>query len=203
MAKSRRSGKAAKGGNRAPRGVTFAGLLFLCVCFFLPQIRSCGSPVIPASETYQEGPGWLLVWGLPFVFAFLAAMLYGLWYLIRKAGPRAVLMRLTCGWAILVLGWGCIQMARLVTETSDVTPLVLLILLCGAAIGSCIFAVSMPSRAKGPICVFIFALASGGYFLYWPVMTNAKIYYGLWCSVSASVLMAIGGLWEALVARSK
>ena len=177
--------------------------MFLCVCFFLPQIRSCGGPVIPAAETYEQGPGWLLTWGLPFVFAFAVAVLYGLWYLLRKAGTRAFLMRLTCGCSILVLGWGCIQMTRVVTETSNVTPLVLLILLCIAAVGACILAIRAPANAKGPICVFIFALASGGYFLYWPLMADEKIYYGLWCSVSASVMMAIGGLWEALVAKWK
>ena len=116
---------------RVPRGITFVGLLLLCVCFFLPQVKGCTEPVVPAIETYESGPGWLFVWGLPFVFAFAVGLLYGLWYLSREESGRALLMGLVCACCILILGWGCIQMVMVAGEalndgnrTGDTTVLV-------------------------------------------------------------------------------
>ena len=190
---------------RVPRGMTFAGLLLLCVCFFLPQVKGCTEPVIPAIETYESGPGWLFVWGLPFVFAFAVGLLYGLWYLSREEGGKALLMGLVCACCILILGWGCIQMIMVAGEalndgnrTGDATVLVLAGLLIVVTIAACTAAARAYAETKGPMCVFILGLASIGYFLYWPLLAEFKTYYGLWLSVTASVLIAAGGLWEAL-----
>ncbi len=201
MTESGKSRKAAK--RRTPRGITSAGLLLLCVCFFLPQVKSCDQPVTPAVETYDEGAGWLIIWGLPFVFAFAVGSLYGPWHLLRKERTKAAIMRLTCACCILILGWGCIQMTRVVMDEPDATALVILGLLGVAVLAACISAAKASSKAKGPMCVFFFGLASIGYFLYWPLMTSVRIYYGLWFSVTASTLIAAGALWEALGVKSK
>ena len=83
-------------------------------------------------------------------------------------------------------------------RTGDATVLVLAGLLIVITIAACTAAARAYAEAKGPMCVFIFGLASIGYFLYWPLIAEFKTYYGLWLSVTASVLIAAGGLWEAL-----
>ena len=190
---------------RVPRGMTLVGLLLLCVCFFLPQVKGCREPVVPAIETCQEGPEWLFVWGLPFVFSFAVGLLYVLWYFSRKESVRALLMGLVCACCILILGWGCIQMVMVLGEAltdgnqaGDVTLLILTCLLIGVTIAACTAAARAFAETKGPMCVFLSGVASTGYFLYWPLFGGFETYYGLWLSVTAGVLIAAGGLWEAL-----
>jgi hypothetical protein len=176
--------------------MTFVGLLLLCVCFFLPQVKGCSEPVVPAMETYENGPEWLFVWGLPFVFAFVVGLLYGLSYLSREEGERATGMVCTC--CILTLGWGFIQLVEVWGDEFNWLALLILSLLGALTLAACIAAAKASTEAKGPMCVFLFGLASTGYFLYWPVLAEFKTYYGLWLSVTGSVLISVGGLWEAL-----
>jgi len=83
-------------------------------------------------------------------------------------------------------------------QKGDVTVLVLAGLLTVIMIAACTAAARAYDEAKGPMCVFIFGLASIGYFLYWPLIAEYETYYGLWLSVTGSVLVSVGGLWEAL-----
>jgi len=183
--------------------MTFVGLLLLCVCFFLPQVKGCTEPVVPAMETYESGPEWLLVWGLPFVLAFAVGLLYGFWYLLRKENGRALLMGLVCACCILILGFGLVQMVMVLGKGHSVALLALVSLLGGVTFAACIAAAKASTEAKGPMCVFFFGLASVGYFLYWPSLGRFETYYGLWLSVTASVIIAAGGLWEAIRVRPK
>ena len=187
----------------SPRRMTLVGLLLLCVCFFLPQVKGCTEPVIPAMETYDSGLGWLFVWGLPFVFSFAVGLLYGLWYLSRKESVKALLMGLVCACCILILGVGFIQMVMASGDGHDMTLLTLICLLGGVTIAACIVASKAPVGMKGPMCVFLFGLASIGYFLYWPLLGKFETYYGLWLSVMASVLISAGGMRDALRLRSE
>jgi len=185
--------------------MTLVGLLLLCVCFFLPQVKGCNEPVIPVEETLEMGPGWLFIWGLPFVFAFVVGLLYCLWCFSRKEGVRASLMWLVCACCILILGYGCFQVIMVAGEaiddggrTGDATLSIVAGLLAVVTIAACTAAARACDEAKGPMCVFVFGLASIGYFLYWPLIAGYETYYGLWLSVAGSVLVSVGGLWEAL-----
>ncbi|HDZ20278.1 hypothetical protein LCGC14_0205150 [marine sediment metagenome] len=202
------------------RRISFTGLLLLCVCFFLPQAEGCDSDFIPVDEIIVSGPqdqpqmdiGVLFTAFLPFTFAFIMAPLYVIRQLVRFGSTRRAMSVLALVLCLLTMLWAAgyttalfapdVYSAYLDPEVTDfwttgriIDGLVCSVLLLGAI--SCLLVAWLATpAAKAPLAMFSFGVGAGVYFAAAISRTDAR--YGLWLSITASILIAIGGAWEAV-----
>jgi len=182
--------------------VSFSGCAVLCVSFFLPQIRSCSSDVVPAKETARNF-WWVCCFGLPFLAAVLAAPFLALRPLVRHRSAEMLTTAVVCAACLLAMtvGLGWVSLAAVQWGGP---PDLLLWLLTGGLAAATVLGLLAVWRCrlarKAPAVLVLFGLASAGYFL---THSGGDARYGLWVSVGGSTAVALGGLIEFLQARSR
>ncbi|MHC4562014.1 MAG: hypothetical protein ACYS8X_04480 [Planctomycetota bacterium] len=202
------------------RKVSFSGFWLLFICFFLPQVRACDEPFIPVAEVYGgKNVGLsldlLVTMFLPFAAAFLASIIYLLRFALRPAKARRILTAALCVLALLVLLYGSIGLATLISlevwepytdpdvtyqwDTEDTALAICLPVMLTAAALAVAAVIRARRPAKTPAALACLGAAFAAYFLTVPV--SYPPLYGIWLSIAASGLIAVGGLWEALATR--
>ena len=188
------------------RLVSWSGWLVLCVSFFLPQVKGCTEPIIPAREAVgggEEVPYFIFTHGLPFLVAILAALWYLLRALARSDRFRRKMTAVLCATLLAGLAAGAAMMSREVfvddfswNGTDEILwGITTLLAIVGLlwSIAGIVFA-----RGKTPPVVLACGLAGLGYFLCYGIFYRDPVYYGLWVSVAGFGLVTVGGLWEML-----
>jgi hypothetical protein len=193
--------KRAKGVRRGRRTAAL-GMFVLCVAFFLPQVQSCGSPVVPY-RSVREDAGFAL-FCLPFFFGAGMLIVYVLRALVRSARFRRGLAHVVCllSFAALffadLLLWSGVRenLSSLRVDLSSAVILADVAVVGAGALGVMAIWGLAPSEAWIAACAAIGGLASLGYFLSFAGMAA----WGLWVSMAGSALMAGGAAWEARAA---
>lgn len=176
------------------RSITLSGVVLLCVCFFLPQVRGCGMVIVPVRETVATRGLFLLGLGLPFLTGFVAFLVAVLWCAVSGPRARRHVAGVSCAATALLLGLGA---GRLLAEFAASSTLVGAgVLLVECAVVLYVWARCRPTL-KIPVCLLCTSVPSLAYFLFvsQSVLSAA---YGLWLSVLACTLMAVGSLGEIL-----
>jgi len=209
------------------RRTAFSGIVLLCVSFFLPQVRGCGVAVVPARETLATRGAFLFGLGLPFLMGFVALLIAVLWHIAGSRRARGHLAAVACAVTALMLGLGVgmlvVEFASsimLLILDAGVSPLVAFqsfvrgglsgeVMMPCTLLGACALLVEcavvlyvwVGSRPafRMPVCLLCVSLSSLVYFLFVGRFVCPAA-YGLWLSVLACVLMAVGALGEILVA---
>lgn len=196
---------------RSGRLTTYVGILLFCVSFFLPQVKACHSDIIPADEASSDGT-FLFFLGLPFLFGLSLAVLYSFRYVVRLNFARKMADFVTCVCCVLILIWAALLTGRqvitdkfredLFSLSKDAVRCVGLTGTVWICMAMAAVAVVVPSmgRSRRPICVSCCAVPALYYFL--GLVETAR--YGLWVSVTACTLIAVGSAWEAVrMARAR
>jgi len=174
------------------RKLSFSGVVLLCIAGFLPQVPSCGRDIVP----FLEGPDFMLVHGLPFIFAVFAAAAFAAMWLIKSEKWSRFL-----GWAVyvftasilayafyLVLGT-CIDLSRPLDIAAWHWPtLAVFCCLLAISVASLVLLVKARFVPKVPACFFLCGVSSLVYFSFF--VGNAL--FGLWVSILACLLI-VGG----------
>ena len=203
------------------RHISFSGFVLLCVCFFLPQVQSCTTPFVPASKVFSEGSDqpraaliMLVTLLLPFTVAFLASVIYLLRPALRSAKARRTLTAGLRKLALLVLLIGSIGLAIFFNiddgyhsddpaiesrmHADEAITMVCLSVMLVVAVVALIVAMRARPSLMAPVTIGCLGVCFAAYFLMMSLTGDPL--YGIWVSVTASGLIAIGGLWEALAA---
>ena len=204
------------------RKVSFFGFVLLVVCFFLPQVESCSKSFVPASEVFgdsADGPGksvfMLLTLLLPFTVAFLASIIYVVRPALRSARARRAMTMTLCWMALLVMVVGSVALTISFAleerngssdpamasgmKTEDIICVVCLSVMLAAAIVALIAVIRARQHLKATVAIACLGVAFAAYFLM--MALTGEPLYGIWVSITACGLIAVGGLWEALAAR--
>ncbi|HDZ20277.1 hypothetical protein LCGC14_0205160 [marine sediment metagenome] len=204
------------------RRISFTGLLLLCVCFFLPQVKACNDDYIPADEMIVcQGPPdhqphveitRLFARFLPFTFAFVMTPLYLIRQLVRFGSTRKALSVFALIFCLLMLLWAAgfttalfatdnyfvfrdVQGTDLWTMGRIIAYLVPSVLIF-CAISCLLVAWLAPAAAKVPLVMFSCGVGAAVYSATTAYDMEAR--YGIWLSITACILIAIGGAWEAV-----
>ena len=203
------------------RRMSFSGFVLLVVCFFLPQVQSCNKDYVPASEVINnvsDEPGGalllLLTLLLPFTVAFLASIIYVLRLALRSAEARRALTTGLCWMAILVLVVGSVLLAisfgveershsddpatEAQLRTDEIISVVCLAVMLVVAVVALVLVFRARPPLKAPATIGCLGVCFAAYFLM--LALTGDPLYGIWVSIAASGLIAIGGVWEALAA---
>ena len=187
------------------KSISLSGILLLCICFFLPQVRGCGQDIVPVAATVDLGGLFLLSWGLPFLFAIVAAVFLGLRAITKSEKTRKRLAWSACLVAALFLAWSaCVTLvvsAACYLEEGTWCAgrpwhFAAACALLGQAILALVVLVPAETEAKMPACFFCCAVSALVCFLY--VGSRYESRYGLWLSVLGCILIAMGSVAEYL-----
>jgi len=191
---------------RYGRVTSYAGILLLCVSFWLPQVEGCNEDIIPAHETAESGGAFLFLLALPFLVGFVLAVAYFLRMLLRRARAKAALDGVTCVFCVLALLWGAVMLGCVLLDgdilnrasSLDLDDLVFLgmtaVVWLSVAAALAVAVIRRLGGARRPICVGCAAVASLFYFL--SFVWGAR--YGLLVSVTACTLITGVSAWEAV-----
>ena len=203
------------------RRMSFSGFVLLVVCFFLPQVQSCNKDYVPASEVINnvsDEPGGalllLLTLLLPFTVAFLASIIYVVRPALRSARARRAMTMTLCWMALLVMVVGSVALTISFAleerngssdpamasgmKTEDIICVVCLSVMLAAAIVALIAVIRARQHLKATVAIACLGVAFAAYFLM--MALTGEPLYGIWVSITACGLIAVGGLWEALAA---
>ncbi len=210
----------------AGRKLSFTGFGILCICFFLPQVRACNQQIVPAELAFDEGIASphviaMATFLLPFTIAFIAVAIYLLRLICWSAKARRALSMLLRIMVLIVLLIGTAGLTTLLVsekiqnarydrpwEAVDTVFACCLAAMLAASILAIVVIVRGRKPVKTPATIGCLGTASTAYFAMFPLMdilnrapSSDGIYYGIWYSIAASGLIALGGLWEALADR--
>lgn len=194
---------------RTARSISLSGVLLLCICFFLPQVQGCKEDVVPVVWTVDSSGVFLVTWGLPFLFAFVAAVFLGLRRLARSEGAAKWVARSACLIAALLLACSAyiMFMGSVVWHPEEGTSHIdgpwgfaAACALLGQAVFAVLLLVLAKTRTKMPVCFFCCAVSALVYFAYIGGFVAPPL-FGLWVSILACVLIAAGSLLEVLKVR--
>ena len=203
------------------RKISFSGFVLLFICFFLPQVESCNEAFVPASEVFGKGsdePGaallLLLTLLLPFTVAFLGSIIYLLRPALRSPKARQALTTGLRWMALLVLLIGSLGLAISFSvedrshsddpaiesqmRTDETISMVCLSVMLVVAIVALVATIRARQQFKEPVTIGCLGVCFAAYFLM--LALTGQPLYGIWVSITASGLIAVGGLWEALAA---
>ena len=208
--------------NKAGRKISFTGLGLLFVCFFLPQVRACNMPLVPADEAFGSGTDdpqfdMLATLFLPFVMALVMAAFYLLRAALRSAKVRRVLTGAICLLALLTVLYGAVGLtvayaddnwhrwtdpdAHYEWDDEDTLFAVALPTMLAIAATATLLVIRARRPVKSPAALGCMGGLFAAYFLLFTFLHPPM--YGIWISITASGLIAIGGLSEAIAARRK
>ena len=201
---------------RAAKSISLSGVLLLCIAFFLPQVRGCGEDVVPAREIlgsggiFDSGGIFLVTWGLPFLFAFGAAVFLGLRRLTKGEKAMKWVARSACLVAAIFLAWSAYIMFMIsvdwypeegASHIDEPWGFAAACALLGQVIFTVLVLVLAKTKAKMPACGFCCAVSALVYFLCMGSCHEPR--YGLWLSVLGCLLAATGCVLELLKVRKK
>jgi len=183
------------------RFVSLTGLLMLCVSFFLPHIRTCGSPDVPVDMTVDSDGTFLVTVGLPFLAAIVLLPLYTFHaarWLLRTPRARKTVAVAICVICLVLLVPGSLLMMIPVASWVTSTPpdpdgwvwLGCTAVVVGATLLAFAGLLSRSIDRKAAAGVFGVGVASLAFFSFWLWGGNAM--YGLWLSCAACFLIALG-----------
>ena len=196
---------------RVSRRVSLAGFVLLCVCFFLPQVRGCGEDVVPfitvvtPDSTYTDyhGAKFLVLWGLPFIFAFAGIVFFVLRWRLKSSRAARRVTGAACIFSALILvhaSWLMAMTSGVPTELGieELLSLAAAYVLLAMCVASLLLLRRRWSAVRMPLCFLFGALASLVYFIYW---VRANPLFGLWFSMLACILIIVGSVLEVLRVR--
>lgn len=183
------------------RFLSLTGFVLLCVSFFLPQVPGCNEPIVPADETVGSNGAFLIALGIPFLAAALLLPFYAchaLSWLVRSPRARKTIALIVCVLALLALVPGTLRMAEpipswMASPIRELSAWVWIGCTGFCALVTVLAFAGLASRSadrKAAAAVFGVGAASLVYFGFWVWCGEAL--YGLWVSVSASGLIALG-----------
>lgn len=201
---------------RVSRRVSLAGFILLCICFFLPQVRGCGEDVVPfiavftpdkvsgpLTNTNYHGPEFLVLWGLPFIFAFAGIVFFVLRWRLESSRAARRVTGAACIFSALMLvhaSWLMAMTSGVPTELGieELLRLAAACVLLAMCVASLLLLRSRWSAVRIPLCFLFGALSSLVYFIYW---VRAGPLFGLWFSMLACILIIVGSVLEVLRVR--
>lgn len=200
---------------RVSRRVSLAGFVLLCICFFLPQVRGCGEDVVPfiavvspddggpLMNTNYHGPEFLVLWGLPFIFAFAGIVFFVLRWQLKSSRAARRVTGAACIFSALILvhaSWLRAMTSGVPTELGieELLRLAAACVLLAMCVASLLLLRRRWSAVRMPLCFLFGALASLVYFIYW---VRAGPLFGLWFSMLACILIIVGSVLEVLRVR--
>ena len=209
-------------GTRTGRGISFTGFGLLFICFFLPQIKACNMPIVPAdeafgSEFFDPQINMLATLLLPFVMALVMAIFYLLRAALRPARIRRILTGTICVLALLTMLYAVVGPAAAYVDdnwnrwtdpdtpewnTQDTTFLAIVLPAMAIAALTTVLVIRARRSVRTPAAVGCLGGVFLAYFLLIALFEPPTL-YGIWVSVTASGLIAVGGFWEALAARRR
>ena len=182
--------------------------MVLCVSFFLPQVRGCKKDIIPAHEVFggdgaelNDPVRFIFTLGLPFLVAFISVLLYVLRVLMRSQPARkllSVLLHLVLLVALVsaavMASWKSVRILGAEEQGSGSSGWFLITLLI-ILLAAWAIAATFLARRKTASVICICGVAAGGHFF---VCAGIGVRYGILVSLSGCILIALGGLWEAV-----
>ena len=187
---------------RSARKVSISGIVLLCISCFLPQVRGCKEDVVPI----LGGPLFLLIWGLPFVFAFFAAALFTARWLVKTEKRSRRVAMVACLFTALILAYACFQMIFVSVDLhreglriEEPLGLAAASALLAMYVASLVLQAKATPGVKMPACFLLCAFASLVYFVYMGAWLGPL--WGLWFSILACLLIMTGSVLEIRQAR--
>lgn len=218
MARSSRGTRGSTG-----RGISFVGFALLFVCFFLPQIKACNLvTLVPAERAFDGGVAnplldRLATVFLPFTLSLLVIILCLIRQALRSAKGRRFLTALLGLLALLTMIGGSLGLtAHCIDDnwarwtdpenpfewTDEDTAYAIFL---PAMFFFTALAVVIARRARrsvrSPAAVGFLGVFFALYFLLFACLYQPL--YGIWVSITASGIIAVGGLSEAIATRRR
>ncbi len=184
------------------------GGFVLACCFFLPAVKGCNSPHIPAEDVWEGvKSGEIWDWSsLPLaLIAYISSYLFGLLVLITaiRCTRADIVLDRRAGSSVLVLMlFVCISLICLVLEDLRSSSRASSSLWVGVAVSffSVVYFIEFCRRgAWGLICIRLCAaVLSLAWFSHFLIEDPGSTLYGLWFSMIGGVAILVGTVIEAM-----